>query len=186
MTCVKLSARQFEHPELVEDVARILRESRLNPRGLTLEITESVVMWNARSSIDTFRELKALGVKLAIDDFGIGHSSLSYLKRFPVDYLKTDRSFVEGLGKNSEDKALVSGMLNLGHTLGRLQPRAWRPPSNSRSCKRWSATWPKGTTSRNHSRLKRRRHSSRCTIPVSKADCRDGKGREPVASWFLL
>jgi EAL domain-containing protein (putative c-di-GMP-specific phosphodiesterase class I) len=115
---VNLSARQFEHPDLVRDVARVLRETGLEPGCLVLEITESVVMNDARSTIGTLGELKALGVRIAIDDFGTGYSSLSYLRRFPVDYLKVDRSFVDGLGENPGDAVLVSGIIDLAHALG--------------------------------------------------------------------
>ena len=118
MMSVNLSARQFEDPDLAQDVARALRQTGLDPHSLILEITESVAMKDVRSSIDTFGELKALGVKLAIDDFGTGYSSLSYLKRFPANYLKIDRSFVVGLGEDPDDKELVSGMVGLAHALG--------------------------------------------------------------------
>ena len=116
--CVNLSARQFEDPGLVDDVARTLRETGLEARYLTLEITESALMEDAQSSVGTLEALKALGVKLAIDDFGTGYSSLSYLKRFPADYLKIDRSFVDGLGQDDNDTVLVSGMSGLAHALG--------------------------------------------------------------------
>ena len=115
---VNLSARQFCHPDLARDVARALRETGAEPASLILEITESAVMEDARSTIDTLRELEALGVGLAIDDFGTGYSSLSYLRRFPVDYLKIDRSFVDGLEKDSGDTVLVSGIVDLAHALG--------------------------------------------------------------------
>ena len=116
--CVNLSARQFQHPELARDIARVLRETGLDPRDLCLEITESAVMKDVQSTIATLQELKALGVKFAIDDFGTGYSSLSYLKRFPVSYLKIDRSFIDGLEKDPEDTVLVSGVITLAHTLG--------------------------------------------------------------------
>ncbi len=115
---VNLSARQFGHPDLVRDVAHALRKSGLAPNSLVLEITESVVMDDARYTVDTLGELKALGVGLAVDDFGTGYSSLSYLKRFPVDFLKVDRSFVDGLGEDPEDVVLVSGIVDLAHALG--------------------------------------------------------------------
>ncbi len=98
--CVNLSAKQFQHPTLVQDVAQVLQETGLDPSSLNLEITESVVMEDARSTIATLKKLKDLGVELTIDDFGTGYSSLSYLKRFPVRFLKIDRSFVERLGKD--------------------------------------------------------------------------------------
>ena len=94
---VNLSARQFGHPDLVRDVERALRETGVAPEGLVLEITESAVMGDALATIETLGELKGLGVGLAIDDFGTGYSSLSCLRRFPVGFLKVDRSFVEVL-----------------------------------------------------------------------------------------
>lgn len=116
--CVNLSARQFQRLDLVDDIFRVLRESALEPSSLVLEITESVVMQDARSTIATFEGLTSLGARLAIDDFGTGYSSLSYLRRFPVDYLKIDRSFVEKLGKDPDDAVITSGIIGLAHTLG--------------------------------------------------------------------
>ncbi len=114
---VNVSARQFGHPGLVGEVARVLEETGLDPKGLMLEITESVVMEDAESNVATLRELKDLGVRLAIDDFGTGYSSLSYLHRFPVDALKIDRSFVDGLGEESEDTTIVRSVISLAHAL---------------------------------------------------------------------
>jgi len=115
---VNLSARQFEHPDLVTDVADALRKWDLEPRHLILEITESVLMNEAEATIHTLNALKGLGVRLAIDDFGTGYSSLSYLKRFPMDFVKIDRSFVSGLGSDSEDTVIVSATVSLAHALG--------------------------------------------------------------------
>jgi len=116
--CVNLSARQFQRHDLVKEVAGVLKETRLDPRSLILEITESVIMDEAESSIAILEELKDLGVQLAIDDFGTGYSSLSYLNRFPVDFLKIDRSFIKGLPEGLEDTAVVSSITALAHTLG--------------------------------------------------------------------
>ncbi len=118
MVGVNLSARQFQHPELVSYLARLLKDTELPPKSLCLEITESVAMENLPAATSTFEELEGLGVRLAIDDFGTGYSSLSYLKRFPVEYLKVDRSFVDGLEEESEDKVIVSGIISLAHALG--------------------------------------------------------------------
>jgi diguanylate cyclase (GGDEF)-like protein len=115
---VNLSARQFRYPELVEEVAEVLSETALDPRDLILEVTESAAMEDALSTITIFRELKGLGVKLAIDDFGSGYSSLSYLKRFPVDVLKVDRSLVTGIGRYPANVAIVSAIITLAHGLG--------------------------------------------------------------------
>jgi EAL domain-containing protein (putative c-di-GMP-specific phosphodiesterase class I) len=115
---VNLSARQFGHPRLVQDIQRALRSARLDARQLVLEITESVVMQDAAAAVATLHELKALGIRLAIDDFGTGYSSLAYLKRFPVDVLKIDRSFIEGLGQDAQDSAIVESVLVLAKSLG--------------------------------------------------------------------
>jgi EAL domain-containing protein (putative c-di-GMP-specific phosphodiesterase class I) len=115
---VNLSARQFQRPELLFDIRRALRAAHLDPSGLKLEITESVAMHDAESTIETLQSLKALGIRLAIDDFGTGYSSLAYLKRFPVDTLKVDRSFVDGLGEDPQNTAIVQSVLALAKALG--------------------------------------------------------------------
>jgi EAL domain-containing protein (putative c-di-GMP-specific phosphodiesterase class I) len=114
---VNLSGRQFEDPDLVADVERALRDTGLDPRCLKLEITESVAMQNAARAEITMRALKDLGVRLAIDDFGTGYSSLQYLKRFPVDTLKIDKSFVDGLGADEQDTAIVQSIVALAQAL---------------------------------------------------------------------
>ena len=106
-----------QHPALVEDVARALQDSGAPPHLIQLEITESVIMEDAQTTIATLHRLKALGVELAIDDFGTGYSSLSYLKRFPVDTLKIDRSFVSGLRWDSDDASIIQAVVSLGHAL---------------------------------------------------------------------
>ncbi|MDP9381051.1 MAG: bifunctional diguanylate cyclase/phosphodiesterase [Chloroflexota bacterium] len=114
---VNLSVRQFQHAQLVTEVSKILKESGLDAHRLQFEVTESVVMENAESTIKRMQGLKALGVQLAIDDFGTGYSSLSYLKRFPIDTLKIDRSFIDGLGQDLEDTAIVQAVITLAKTL---------------------------------------------------------------------
>ncbi len=114
---VNLSVRQFQHAQLVTEVSKILKESGLDAHRLQFEVTESVVMENAESTIKRMQGLKALGVQLAIDDFGTGYSSLSYLKRFPIDTLKIDRSFINGLGQDLEDTAIVQAVITLAKTL---------------------------------------------------------------------
>jgi diguanylate cyclase (GGDEF)-like protein/PAS domain S-box-containing protein len=117
---VNLSTRQFFHPK---QVAEVLNESEIDPATLQLEITEGAMMANGESSTDRkLRDLKRLGVQLAIDDFGLGYSSLSYLKRFPVDFLKIDRSFIAGLGPEpngdrTKDIEIVKAMIDLTHAL---------------------------------------------------------------------
>jgi diguanylate cyclase (GGDEF)-like protein len=115
---VNLSAQQFRNPNLVEEVAQVLGETGLDPRDLTLEITESIAMGDALATIAIFRELKNLGIGLAIDDFGTGYSSLSYLKRFPVNVLKVDRSLIKGIEQDLANTAIVSATLTLAHGLG--------------------------------------------------------------------
>jgi diguanylate cyclase (GGDEF)-like protein len=114
---VNLSARQFQQTSLVPDVARILAQTGVPARCLKLEITESVLMQDAPSTLARLHALKNLGVQLAIDDFGTGYSSLSYLKRFPLDALKIDQSFVRGLGSNTEDSAIVRAIITVARNL---------------------------------------------------------------------
>jgi diguanylate cyclase (GGDEF)-like protein/PAS domain S-box-containing protein len=115
---VNLSAHQLADPELPSVVRGIILETGIAPSLLTLEITESIQMEDADSTAATVLALKELGVRLAIDDFGTGYSSLAYLRRFAVDELKVDRSFIAGLGTDSEDTAIVSAVINLAKTLG--------------------------------------------------------------------
>jgi EAL domain-containing protein (putative c-di-GMP-specific phosphodiesterase class I) len=99
-------------------VAGVLADSGLDPTMLCLEITESVLMEDAGTSRSALEALREVGVRLAVDDFGTGYSSLLYLRRFPVDILKVDRSFVAGLVESPEDGAIVSGVVGLAHALG--------------------------------------------------------------------
>jgi diguanylate cyclase (GGDEF)-like protein/PAS domain S-box-containing protein len=115
---VNLSCRQFQDMNLVERIKEILERTGLAATKLELEITETAVMSNAAQAAQVLNELKSMGIRLAVDDFGTGYSSLSYLKRLPIDVLKIDRSFISDLGSNSEDKAIVEAIVNLGHTLG--------------------------------------------------------------------
>ena len=114
---VNLSTRQLKRSELVRETADVLQKTGLDPGTLCLEITESAMAENSTRTAEVLNELKALGVRLAVDDFGTGYSGLSFLKQFPVDKVKIDRSFVEGIARKSEDEALVAGMVNLAHTL---------------------------------------------------------------------
>jgi diguanylate cyclase (GGDEF)-like protein/PAS domain S-box-containing protein len=114
---VNLSARQFADPKIVETVRQVLRDTGLPARLLELEITESTAMQQTDVALATMTRLKALGVTLAIDDFGTGYSSLAYLKRFPVDKLKIDRSFVADLPGDKDNKAIVAAIIALAHAL---------------------------------------------------------------------
>jgi diguanylate cyclase (GGDEF)-like protein len=114
---VNVSARQLAEPSLRDTVAKVIAETGIDPAFLCLEVTESVLIKDPESTIRTLAELKKLGVQIAIDDFGTGYSSLEYLRRLPVDCVKIDRSFVRGLPDNSEDAAIVSAVIELGHAL---------------------------------------------------------------------
>ena len=120
---VNLSARQLQDPLLIADVRRVLDESGLEPSALILEITESVMMQDIDASLVRLRDLKKLGVRLAIDDFGTGYSSLNYVRRFPVDILKVDKSFIDGVGEGGESAALTRAVIELAGIL-KLQPVA--------------------------------------------------------------
>jgi EAL domain-containing protein (putative c-di-GMP-specific phosphodiesterase class I) len=115
---VNLSARQLKEAGLVQDVADALRDSGLPASSLALEITESALMHDAETAVTWLKELSALGVQLAIDDFGTGYSSLSYLRQFPVNTLKIDKSFVDGITHESERATLASAIIELGRSLG--------------------------------------------------------------------
>jgi diguanylate cyclase (GGDEF)-like protein len=115
---VNLSARQLERPQFVGEVQGALTSSGLNPATLTLEITETALMRDPDVTACLLAELKALGVRIAVDDFGTGYSSLAYLRQFPVDSLKIDRTFITGLALSSEAHALTHTLIQLGSALG--------------------------------------------------------------------
>lgn len=115
---VNLSPRQFRHKDVSAVIADILEETQLEPRYLKLELTETSLMEQVEAAITTLRALEAVGVQVAIDDFGTGYSSLSYLKRFPISALKIDRSFVQDIGANTDDGAIVTAIIGLAHNLG--------------------------------------------------------------------
>ncbi|HEX8136802.1 MAG TPA: EAL domain-containing protein [Pyrinomonadaceae bacterium] len=115
---VNLSGKQFAQPDLVEQVKAVLEDTGIDPRGLKLEITESVVMENIEMTTALLWKLRELGLRLSIDDFGTGYSSLSYLHRFPIDTLKIDRSFVSRMVDNNENKEIVRTIVMLAQNLG--------------------------------------------------------------------
>jgi len=115
---VNLSPRQFMQPRLVEEVQSILESTGVDPNQIVLEITESLAMSDVEWVAAVLLELKRLGVRVAIDDFGTGYSSLGYLKRFPVDVVKIDRSFVEGIETSPVDKAIVGAVIGLADAVG--------------------------------------------------------------------
>ena len=115
---VNVSARQLDGDGLIEDVRRALAQDALDPASLTLEVTETALMRDPDAAAARLATLKTLGVRIAIDDFGTGYSSLAYLRRFPADVLKIDRSFVEGVATSTEAAALVHTLVELGKSLG--------------------------------------------------------------------
>lgn len=117
---VNVSARQFRQKSFVETVAAVLRENALDPSTFEIELTESVTMHAGEAELDTLQRLKFLGVRLAIDDFGTGYASLSNLKRFPIDTVKVDRSFVRDCLNSTDDAAIVKAVVSMGQAL-RLQ-----------------------------------------------------------------
>jgi diguanylate cyclase (GGDEF)-like protein/PAS domain S-box-containing protein len=117
MMSVNVSGRQLDEPAFVGDLQQVLTETGLDPRLLVLEITESVLMRDTDNVVHRLHELKALGVGLAIDDFGTGYSSLGYLKNFPVDILKVDRSFISDISHRSRQAALAEAVVRMGISL---------------------------------------------------------------------
>lgn len=112
---INLSARQFRQPDLVDTIRRILADTRLAPTTLHIEITEGLIMENFDQVIPMLEELRALGIRISIDDFGTGYSSLNYLKRFPIDALKIDRTFVEDIQSDPDDAAIILAIIALSH-----------------------------------------------------------------------
>jgi diguanylate cyclase (GGDEF)-like protein len=115
---VNLSVRQLQHPDLVTRVQQVLDETGLPANRLEVEITESIAMRSSGRAVDNLRALKARGVRVSIDDLGTGYSSLSALRLFPIDSLKIDRSFVNGVPHNTDDSAIAAAVIALGQTLG--------------------------------------------------------------------
>lgn len=115
---VNISARQFRDPSLLSTVESAIAESGIDPQALELEITETVAMEDVELTMNTLAQFRRQGVTIAIDDFGTGHSSLGYLKRFPIDALKIDRGFVHDLPDKFEDAAIVSSVIQLANGLG--------------------------------------------------------------------
>ena len=116
---VNISSNDLAHSGLAERVGRALRESRVPPRHLTLELTENILMQRVEGAMATLEALRRLGVGLAIDDFGTGYSSLSYLSSLPIDSLKIDRSFVKGMREGSKNAEIVRAIVSLGASLGK-------------------------------------------------------------------
>jgi EAL domain-containing protein (putative c-di-GMP-specific phosphodiesterase class I) len=115
---VNVSARQLESDQLIADVSEALSQSGIAATSLVIEITETTLMRDANATAHRLGMLKGLGVRIAIDDFGTGYSSLAYLRQFPVDTLKIDRSFISGIADSAESAALMHTLVHLGKTLG--------------------------------------------------------------------
>jgi EAL domain-containing protein (putative c-di-GMP-specific phosphodiesterase class I) len=118
LVCVNTSPRQLANAAFPARVADIMDRQGLAPGSLALEITESVLMEEAHAPVTVLASLREYGLRLMLDDFGTGYSSLAYLKRFPLDVLKIDRSFVAGLGRDEEDSAIVAAIVQMARTLG--------------------------------------------------------------------
>jgi len=114
---INISPRQFKDPNLVATIRRNLRETGLNPATLEIEITETMLMGDVDAANQTVRQLHDLGVRLAIDDFGTGYSSLNYLKKFPINTVKVDRSFIMDIPDSEDDKAITSAVIAMAHRL---------------------------------------------------------------------
>jgi EAL domain-containing protein (putative c-di-GMP-specific phosphodiesterase class I) len=114
---INLSPRQFRHEHLLREIDDILATTGMRPEFLELEITEGMVMQSVDRAIGLLTEIKKRGVRLAMDDFGTGYSSMAQIKRFPIDTLKIDRSFIRDLPKNTEDRAIEDAIIGLGKAL---------------------------------------------------------------------
>ena len=114
---VNLSARQFHYANLVEMIGGITKKTGVDPRDLDLELTESTIMDHTGDTIATLRKFKEMGAQISIDDFGTGYSSLMYLKTFPIDIIKIDRSFVKDMTVDPDDKTITQAIISMAHSL---------------------------------------------------------------------
>jgi EAL domain-containing protein (putative c-di-GMP-specific phosphodiesterase class I) len=131
---VNISGNQFSQPDFLQTVRNIIQETGVEPGSLELEFTESVIMEKADKNIGILRALKEMGVQLSIDDFGTGYSSLNYLKHFPIDTIKIDRSFIAEVSSNNDDAAITEAIIYMAHSLNLnviapIQPPAGLPVS---------------------------------------------------------
>jgi len=115
---LNVSASQLSHPDFHDTVVAALNGTGVDTARICFEITESALMDDVAKAWATLRQAKDRGITLALDDFGTGYSSLTHLRRFNLDYLKIDKSFVDGLGRNAEDTAIIEHVIGLAHTLG--------------------------------------------------------------------
>jgi EAL domain-containing protein (putative c-di-GMP-specific phosphodiesterase class I) len=114
---IRLSARQFCDPMLLPKLTGVVLQSGLESSGLELEITESTVMTNGEYAVEVLRNLKTLGVQISMDDFGTGYSSLAYLKRFPIDTIKIDSSFIRDVPDDIEGNKITRAIIAMAHSL---------------------------------------------------------------------
>jgi EAL domain-containing protein (putative c-di-GMP-specific phosphodiesterase class I) len=114
---INVSAVELRAKDFLTNVRQILEQYRIEPRFLELELTETFMMQDWKSTAEILRALKGLGVRIALDDFGTGYSSLSYMKRFPIDALKIDQSFVRDMTSDSDDAGIVSAVIDMGRSL---------------------------------------------------------------------
>jgi len=114
---VNISSLEFRHKDFLASVRAILAETRLQPRYLELEVTESILMQDVESTVAVLQVLRSMGVRVAVDDFGTGYSGLNYLREFPIDALKIDQKFVHKSTVNPNDAAIVSAAISLGRSL---------------------------------------------------------------------
>lgn len=142
---VNLSPRQLNQKTLVEDVTSILEQTGVNSTSLVLEVTEGILMQNPEGAARILRSLSDVGVRIAIDDFGTGYSSLAYLKRFPIDYLKIDRSFVIGIPADEDDCAITSAIIAMAHQLDiRLIAEGIETTEQAESLRHWGCDEAQG------------------------------------------
>lgn len=114
---VNISGKQLKHPNFLEMLTTIIQETGVDPTNLELEFTESIIMENVENTVEIFRRLKEMGIQLSIDDFGTGYSSLNYLKHFPVDRIKIDKSFVDDVDHNESDAAIIKAIVSMAQSL---------------------------------------------------------------------
>ena len=145
VVAVNLTAHEFQQPTLADEVLSALAEVGLAAEYLVLEITESVAMYDAATTVTTLTTLRAHGIHVAIDDFGTGYSSLTYLKRLPVNTLKIDRAFIDGLGTDAESTAIVKAIITLAHTIGlRIIAEGMETPAQARQLREMGCEFAQG------------------------------------------
>jgi EAL domain-containing protein (putative c-di-GMP-specific phosphodiesterase class I) len=114
--CVNISSRQFLQDDFIFMIEQTIRDSGLTPEFLNLEITEGIALNNIEDAIWKLVRLKKLGISISLDDFGTGYSSLSYIKSLPIDFLKIDRAFINGIATNKQDAAIIDSIISLAHS----------------------------------------------------------------------